>query len=693
MVRPWVGWLCILLFISIVFCLYLSINAPIIKNPYIISNNLDLSRNKELQKTFYYSTLNDKESFISHTKVKDCSTIHIAIVCAGYNSTVTLVTTVKSILFYRTKPLHFHLLVDEIALQTLNILFNTWNIPHVVISFYKSEEWIPQVSWIPNKHYSGVYGLLKLVLPDIIQESKILVLDTDVTILNDISLLWSLFKNFNEEQVLGLVENQSNWYIIPSLFSIHPWPALGKGFNTGVMLMDLQHLREKKFTKLWRSTTVTVLKDILETSLADQDIINAVIKNNPQFIYIINCTWNVQLSDHALSEMCYNTAEKINAIHWNSPRKQNVKNKYTLDFKQMHQIFLELDGNLLRRRLFGCDMNRASSQNNEMDPCFKFKEEGNIIYRTHTFYLEFEYNVINPVDVFLATQCSIDRMVLLEELSKHWPGVISIALYLTDAEVQSFLDFVHNSPDLRHRRNIAYHIVYKEGEFYPVNYLRNVAMTYITLPYIFQLDIDFLPQIGLYKNLMNYIIQQNLTESHHVALVVPAFETQRYRFSFPLSKTEVLSYLNHGILYTFRYHVWSQGHAPTNFTLYKNATEPYEISWEPDFEPYIVVSRSSPVYDTRFIGFGWNKVSYITHLTALGYKYIVLPDTFIIHRPHAPSRDIGKFRTNPAYRRCLKELKDTFVKDLLKKLGNMAMMNLKKIFTKDDKILQNITNK
>lgn len=67
-------------------------------------------------------------------------------------------------------------------------------------------------------------------------------------------------------------------------------------------------------------------------------------------------------------------------------------------------------------------------------------------------------------------------------------------------------------------------------DFYPINYLRNVAMSHITLPYIFQLDIDFLPQIDLQKYLMNYITQQNPTESQKVALVVPAFETQRYRY-------------------------------------------------------------------------------------------------------------------------------------------------------------------
>lgn len=59
-----------------------------------------------------------------------CETVHVAMVCAGYNSTFALVTVVKSVLFYRTKPLHFHLLVDEIAKRTLTTLFQTWNLPH-----------------------------------------------------------------------------------------------------------------------------------------------------------------------------------------------------------------------------------------------------------------------------------------------------------------------------------------------------------------------------------------------------------------------------------------------------------------------------------------------------------------------------------------------------------------------------------
>ena len=59
----------------------------------------------------------------------------------------------------------------------------------VEVSFYSSDSVTEDVSWVPNKHYSGIYGLLKLTLPKILPESlkKVIVLDTDVTLATDIS--------------------------------------------------------------------------------------------------------------------------------------------------------------------------------------------------------------------------------------------------------------------------------------------------------------------------------------------------------------------------------------------------------------------------------------------------------------------------------------------------------------------------
>lgn len=156
-----------------------------------------------------------------------CEVIEIGIVCAGYHSTRSVVTLIKSILFYRKNPLRFHFVVDVISRKILKTLFDTWNIPQrkcslrnilifnsifypdklfvpaVEIEFYPAEKITANVSWINNKHYSGVYGLMKLCLTQVFPETlkQVLVLDTDITFATDIAQLWSMLKRFKKEQV------------------------------------------------------------------------------------------------------------------------------------------------------------------------------------------------------------------------------------------------------------------------------------------------------------------------------------------------------------------------------------------------------------------------------------------------------------------------------------------------------------
>ena len=63
------------------------------------------------------------------------------------------------------------------------------------------------------------------------------------------------------------------------------------------------------------------------------------------------------------------------------------------------------------------------------------------------------------------------------------------------------------------------------------------------------------------------------------ALVVAAFETQRYRLEkFPRTKAETLNLLDVGTLLTFRYHVWTKGHKATDYARWRTATTPYRVS-------------------------------------------------------------------------------------------------------------------
>nr|XP_015097053.1 LARGE xylosyl- and glucuronyltransferase 1 [Vicugna pacos] len=619
--------------------------------------------------------------------VEKCETIHVAIVCAGYNASRDVVTLVKSVLFHRRNPLHFHLIADSIAEQILATLFRTWMVPAVRVDFYNADELKSEVSWIPNKHYSGIYGLMKLVLTKTLPANleRVIVLDTDITFATDIAELWAVFHKFKGQQVLGLVENQSDWYL-GNLWKNHrPWPALGRGYNTGVILLLLDKLRKMKWEQMWRLTAERELMGMLSTSLADQDIFNAVIKQNPFLVYQLPCFWNVQLSDHTRSEQCYRDVSDLKVIHWNSPKKLRVKNKHVEFFRNLYLTFLEYDGNLLRRELFGCpseadvnseNLQKQLSELDEDDLCYEFRRERFTVHRTHLYFLHYEYEpASDSTDVTLVAQLSMDRLQMLEAICKHWEGPISLALYLSDAEAQQFLRYAQGSEVLMGRHNVAYHIVYKEGQFYPVNLLRNVAMKHVGTPYMFLSDIDFLPMYGLYEYLRKSVIQLDLANTKK-AMIVPAFETLRYRLSFPKSKAELLSMLDMGTLFTFRYHVWTKGHAPTNFAKWRTATTPYRVEWEADFEPYVVVRRDCPEYDRRFVGFGWNKVAHIMELDAQEYEFIVLPNAYMIHMPHAPSFDITKFRSNKQYRICLKTLKEEFQQDMSRRYGFAALKYL-----------------
>ncbi|PRD23411.1 UNVERIFIED_CONTAM: large2 [Trichonephila clavipes] len=461
--------------------------------------------------------------------------------------------------------------------------------------------------------------------------------------------------------------------------------GMGRGFNTGVILLHLKKLRDISWMQMWRLIAEKELLSMLSTSLADQDIFNAVLKQHPYLIYKLPCQWNVQLSDNTLSEICYTEVQDLKVIHWNSPKKLKVKNKHVEFFRNLYLTFLEYDGNLLRRELIGCNNSKvthvqeALNAIDEDDSCYEFRRARVVKHRTHLYYIEYDYEPTpEGNDVTLVAQLSMDRLQMVEALCKHWEGPISLALYMSDSEVQQFLSYTLSSEILSSRKNLGYHIVYRDGPFYPVNLLRNVALQQVTTPFVFLTDIDFLPMYGLYEYLKKSVSSMGL-ESSTKALIVPAFETQRYRLTFPKSKAELLSMLDMGTLFTFRYHVWTRGHAPTNYAKWRTATTPYRVQWELDFEPYIVVRRDVPEYDRRFVGFGWNKVSHIMELYAQGYEFVVLPNAFIVHMPHAPSFDIAKFRSSSQYRKCLKVLKTEFVRDISRRYGKQFSAEKKKL--------------
>ncbi|KAF8566976.1 hypothetical protein P879_05740 [Paragonimus westermani] len=263
---------------------------------------------------------------------------------------------------------------------------------------------------------------------------------------------------------------------------------------------------------------------------------------------------------------------------------------------------------------------------------------------------------------------------------------MSLALYLTDKEAGVVVDFLYNSQVLQSRRNIGYHVVYVDGPFYPINALRNIAVQYAPTDFVFLIDVDFLPSLNSYPYFEKAIQTQaqsfNTDDSQKTreakwCFVIPAFELFEVRYDrLPDTKQALLEHLNNESIKPFRHEVWTAGHMATDYERWKNTTSIYAVNWSADYEPYVIVRRDAAQFDERFVGFGWNKASFIMQLDVLNFQFLVLPHAFLLHLPHPPSIEVFRYRTNKVYRSCVDELKLGFIKHLARKYGVRALKYL-----------------
>lgn len=128
--------------------------------------------------------------------------------------------------------------------------------------------------------------------------------------------------------------------------------------------------RTMNWSQVWRLIAEKDLTTYYVTTLADQDIFNAVIKEQPDLVFRLPCQWNLQFSDNSLSELCYSDPDQIkdlSLIHFNSPKKLSVQHINAEYFRNQFLTFQQYDGGLLRRELYGCHQRSAPELKLEKD--------------------------------------------------------------------------------------------------------------------------------------------------------------------------------------------------------------------------------------------------------------------------------------------------------------------------------------
>ena len=536
----------------------------------------------------------------------DDEIIHIAVVivdCRERTSSLPLLILLKSVLLNRQLPLHLHFLSDSITNKTIHKLLSTWSIPYFNWTVYST----PQTESIPSLVYGNI--LLHLLLPPTVKE--FIVMNIDALVINDLGQLWQSLQQHTSTRAIALNDFESDVLLIKrcSISSI------------GAILKDVK-------PKLNRNDVVDMLSQlpmIVPCSIEDY-IISQQLEERETIAY------------HKTHFTLYDGDVPLQNIHWK--------------YNEQHQL---------------SQMNTR----NQSDYCSLMNETAQYQYRTLLYFYGQYYSSSDKHDVTVVTQLTFDRISLLSLFLTHWTGPASIAIYVADEQLEELYNFVNSTTIIseRARKNLAIHVVFNHSVIYPINYIRNVALNSVTTPYVFLNDFEMLPSYGCYVSMKKAIEEElDFDARKKTALVIPAFETSgnsSHKIAFPESKQELIRLLNNNKAFQFHKRVFVS-HNPTKYPKWKQTKKFYNVKYRMNYEPYVVVRSDVVRYDTRFVGYGFNKISHIMELHAQKYKFVVHPFLFVLHEWHPPSLQKKLFLTKK-YRKCIDNQRDSFLKYIVSK--------------------------
>jgi lipopolysaccharide biosynthesis glycosyltransferase len=214
-------------------------------------------------------------------------TIEIAAIMCGHHYYTQVGPFLSSLLTnnnasnHRT---HMTLFTDAGGIKYLSVCLSQMraimSIDLVDIDTYKMS---PPLQQLTDQHPRWKCALNKLVLYDMLPPivKKLLFIDVDTIVQQDLAPLWDQF-NIKPNKLFHAVWENDQAEDVPAT----GWPAMG--VNTGVLLVDLERMRQRNVT----FETFVVPSEGLISTVGDQAFLNTWLSRHPEELGILPCKWN-----------------------------------------------------------------------------------------------------------------------------------------------------------------------------------------------------------------------------------------------------------------------------------------------------------------------------------------------------------------------------------------------------------------
>jgi Glycosyl-transferase for dystroglycan len=263
---------------------------------------------------------------------------------------------------------------------------------------------------------------------------------------------------------------------------------------------------------------------------------------------------------------------------------------------------------------------------------------------------------VNDIDFTIATQLSYNRLWMMEYHCVRWTQAMSLAIYVGKNESTTVTsdsirqDMIQMGCSEQQDITIQVLSGYSDEE-YPVNVLRNMALSKVRTTHVVYVDVDFWVSIDLYTILNQH--REALLSNSKLALVVPAFQLSRQCKEWRDCREMNIPKMPHikdelvDLMMKHQANAFDPsnrgGHGSTRYKDWLLQLEdeliPIDCVKSNRYEPYLVfrLCNDLPPFQESFTGYGKNKMTWMMQLRRTGYQLMQLGGAFAVHYPHLDS--------------------------------------------------------
>lgn len=198
---------------------------------------------------------------------------------------------------------------------------------------------------------------------------------------------------------------------------------------------------------------------------------------------------------------------------------------------------------------------------------------------------------------------------------------------------------------------------------YPVNDLRNLALSLVQSSHIIYIDVDFWPSEYLYEIFSRKTVKERLIQDPQHAVVIPAFQLFRQCYKYKDCRDRNIPQMPKSLqglakmIKEKRGHIFDPtnkgGHGSTDYNAWfkqkPGSLRDIECLQSNRYEPFVAIRycRDMPPFQQAFSGYGKNKVTWMMQVIASGYTLSQLGGIYLVHYPHLESASRAKWNEAP----------------------------------------------